>query len=229
MRTKTLLLTAALSFAAIATSMAQVYSVNAVGYVNKVLPSGFSLIANQLTRTPDMKLDTLLPGVPTESLVQKYNSATGLYSTDIFDGTSWLDNDSGAASTTTLSPGEGFFFYNASNPAADITVTFVGEVPQGDVGMTLPALRFSLIASKVPQVITLSPTVGFPHVPEALFMSFVNGNYVTLINDGTEWLNNDTGTPTPATAQVGEGFFLYNSGGPTGTDPLNWVRTFSVN
>ena len=46
MRTKTLLLTAALSAAGIATSMAQVYSANAVGYVNKLIPTGFSMIAN---------------------------------------------------------------------------------------------------------------------------------------------------------------------------------------
>jgi len=227
MRTKTLLLTAALSLAAIATSMAQVYSVNAVGYVNKVLPPGFSLIANQLNRTPDNKLDTILPGVPAESLVFKYVTATGLYTDDIYDGTSWLNNQTGEPSTTTVNPGEGFFFYNA-NPAGaggDITVTMVGEVPQGDVGMSLPPLKFSLISSKVPQVVTLSPTIGFPHVAEALFLTYVGGTYITLINDGTQWLNNETGEPTPATAQVGEGFFLYNAGGT----PLNWVRTFSVN
>ena len=46
MRTKTLLLTAALSAAGIASSMAQVYSVNAVGYVNTPLVTGFNLISN---------------------------------------------------------------------------------------------------------------------------------------------------------------------------------------
>jgi hypothetical protein len=93
------------------------------------------------------------------------------------------------------------------------------------VGMSLAPLKFSLISSKVPQVVTLSPTIGFPHVAEALFLTYVGGTYITLINDGTQWLNNETGEPTPATAQVGEGFFLYNAGGT----PLNWVRTFSVN
>ena len=46
MRTKTLLLTAALAAAGVVSSMAQVYSVNSVGYVNLTLPNGFSMIAN---------------------------------------------------------------------------------------------------------------------------------------------------------------------------------------
>ena len=48
MRTKTLLLTAALCAAGIATSKAQVYSVNAVGYVNTALKPGYNLISNPL-------------------------------------------------------------------------------------------------------------------------------------------------------------------------------------
>ena len=42
MRTKTLLLTAVLGLASAATSMAQVYSANVVGYVNEPYPTGLS-------------------------------------------------------------------------------------------------------------------------------------------------------------------------------------------
>ena len=48
MRTKALLLTAALGLASVATSMAQaVYSVNVVGYINLTMKPGFNLVANQ--------------------------------------------------------------------------------------------------------------------------------------------------------------------------------------
>ena len=46
MRTKTLILTAFVGALGIAGASAQVYSVNAVGYVNKSLPKGFSIVAN---------------------------------------------------------------------------------------------------------------------------------------------------------------------------------------
>src|SRR5437588_10363094 len=60
MRTKTLLLTAALSAAGVASSMAQgtVFSVNAVGYVNTTVGPKFSLIANPLTAS-DNTINTL--------------------------------------------------------------------------------------------------------------------------------------------------------------------------
>jgi hypothetical protein len=71
MRTKTLLLTAALSAAGVATSMAQVYSVNAVGYVNTQLVPGLNLISNPL-EAADNKIKTLLTGVPVNTQVYRF-------------------------------------------------------------------------------------------------------------------------------------------------------------
>ena len=48
MRTKTLLLTAFVGALGFTAAQAQVYSVNAVGYVNKSIPAGFSIVANPL-------------------------------------------------------------------------------------------------------------------------------------------------------------------------------------
>jgi hypothetical protein len=217
--------------------MAQVYSVNAVGYVNLTLKPKFNLVANQLIRSPDSKLNTLFPAVPTESQVFTYSG--GLYKADIFDGSSgkWVDANSGEDSTTTLNPGQGFFFYNAANPAADITVTLVGDVPQGDVGITYGQF-FTLSASKVPQQITLNPANGLPDKLEGQFLSYnaTAQNYDTaLINDGGPftpgpngpfgWVDSQTGLAANATVTVGQGFFLYN---PNAT-PWVWTRTFSVN
>jgi hypothetical protein len=100
-------------------------------------------------------------------------------------------------------------------------------VPQGDVSVPL-ASGFSLIASKVPQRIELTAANGFPQTLEAQYLSFNAGsqNYNTiLINDGTQWLNNDSGLPETATPDVGVGFFYYNPPGGASS----WPRTFSVN
>jgi len=128
MRTKTLLLTAALSAAGIATSMAQtaVYSVNAVGYVNKPIVAGFNLISNPLIAT-DMKISTLFAGLPDDSVVYKYVPGSGFASTTK-DG-AFL----GANANLTVAPGEGVF---VRSPSA-VTVTFVGEVPQNSNGQPL--------------------------------------------------------------------------------------------
>jgi hypothetical protein len=225
MRTKTLLVTAALSVAGIATSMAQVYSVNAVGYVNVPVSPGFNLIANQLNRTGGNTLNALFSGVSAESQVFKYVASNGSYTADIYDGANWLYAETGDPSVRTLSPGEGAFFYLAGATAQ--TITLVGEVPQGDVGLSLTP-GFSLVSSKVPQSVPID-TIGVPAVVESLFLTYnatVQGYNIALINDGTDWLHSETGVVTPATPKVAEGFFFYN---PSATVPIAWVRTFSVN
>ena len=65
MNTKTLLLLGALGAAGMTSAVAQtnVYSVNAVGYINLTLPTGFSLIANQLNSTNNT-IGSLLTGLP---------------------------------------------------------------------------------------------------------------------------------------------------------------------
>jgi hypothetical protein len=123
-----------------------------------------------------------------------------------------------------LNPGEGAFFYNAG---ARQTITLVGEVKQGNVGLSLGP-GFSLVSSKVPQQVDIS-TVGFPNVVEALFLTYnalTQGYNISLINDGSAWVNSETGDPATATPKVAEGFFIYN---PSATTPIVWNRTFSVN
>lgn len=223
MRTKALLLTAALGFAGVATSTAQVYSVNVVGYINLTMKPGFNLVANQLKASPNNKLDTILPAAAIESQVLKF--ANNNYNSDISDGANWVDAGSGNPSTTTVSPGEGFFYFNAG--ATDTAVTLVGEVTTGN-NLTVPfPPGFSLVSSIVPQAISLSAANGFPQVLEAQYLTFdaVTQKYVGLINDGTDWQNAESGVVTPAVPAVGQGFFLFNPGATT----FNWVRSFNPN
>src|SRR6188508_1855506 len=123
MRTKTLLLTAALSAAGIATSMAQVYSVNAVGYINTTMRPGFNMVANQLNKTPNNSLNNVISGVPVESQVLKFENNN--YTLELYDGATWI-KPNGDPGTLTANPGSGFFFFNPD--AAPLTVTLVGEV-----------------------------------------------------------------------------------------------------
>src|ERR1051325_4212662 len=122
MRTKTILVTAALVAAGITTSMAQaVYSVNIVGYINKPLPHGLSLIANQLNASPDNKVQTLF-GTPAGPItVFKFNPTTGNFDQAAFDP----DAGWGDPTSMVLNPGEGAFVDNGSDP---FTLTLVGEV-----------------------------------------------------------------------------------------------------
>ena len=144
MRTKTLLLTAALTAAGVASSMAQVYSINAVGYVNKPIPNGFSIIANPLTATPASanELKNLIPAPPLGTTVYLFrggNFVICAFNTDDFGVNAWDTNP-------TMLPGEGAFIYN---PSSSFTVTFVGEVAQSTAGPLVNPLPsgFSLRSS----------------------------------------------------------------------------------
>lgn len=226
MRTKALLLIAALGIASAATSMAQtVYSVNIVGYINLTMKPGFNMVANQLNASPNNKLDSVIPAAPSDSQVLKF--ANNNYSSDVSDGTTWLDNATGNASTTTVSPGEGFFFFNAGT--ADSTVTLVGEVRTGNNLTVSMGPGFNLVSSIVPQQIALNAANLFPLVSDLQYLTFnsaTQGYNDALVTDGTVWLNNVTGVEVPApTPNVGDGFFIFNPG----TTPLSWTRDFNPN
>jgi hypothetical protein len=226
MRTKTLLLTAALGIASVATSMAQaVYSVNVVGYVNLTLARNFNLVANQLDATPNNTLGSVFPSVPNNSQILKFSNNN--YTRDDFDGTGWVDSETFEPSTRSVNPGEGFFFYNPT--AGPLTVTTVGQVRTGN-GLSVPlgAAQFSLISSIVPQDIALTTANGVPLTQNMQYLSFnaASQTYNTRLDvDGGAWLDSETFEPVPApTATVGQGFFLYNPGAATA-----WTRNFNPN
>jgi hypothetical protein len=214
MRTKTLLFAAALGLATVATSMAQaVYSVNAVGFVNRSVPPGFSIIANPL-KNGDNSLGTLFPVVPTGTTIYKF--VDGAYKSYFFVRGAWNDP------TVKLEPGEGAFIKNTTTEA--FNVTFVGEVPTGEnMSINLPA-GYSLVASHVPQALVLKSPEGttadlnFPAVNGDTIYFFRNGAYQShpFIRGG--WTTESGPVP-----EVGEGFFVKKGAATT------WTRSFSVN
>jgi len=216
MRTKSLLFAAALSLAGVASAVAQnnVYSVNAVGYVNVTVPKGFSLIANQLNSTNNT-IDSLLGTPPGGTQIFKW-TGTGFTSYEYFTGLGWFPDGS-----ATLNPGEGAFINNAS--AAAFTVTFVGEVPQGSLVNNIPA-GFSIRSSQVPQAGTMdnagTGNLGFPSA---------NGDQIFKWNptsksyDSSEYFAGLGWFPAPVSVGVGESVFVKK------TTATPWTRSFSVN
>ena len=217
MRTKTVLLVAALSAAGVATSMAQVFSVNAVGYVNKTIPKGnkLALISNPLDAgAGNNTIANLFKGAQDGTQVYKFTGAGFITAT--FDGleNAFLPAD---AAATTIVPGEGVFVRNTA--ATDQTFTFVGEVPQGKLDNAYPK-GLSIRSSMVPQQGTAAE-LGFVGVDGDQINQFdpgTQGYYVSTF-DGIEnkWL------PDLKPLAVGESFFLKAAQGGT------WTRTFSVN
>jgi hypothetical protein len=215
MRTKTLLLTAAVGAAGVATSMAQVFSVNAVGYVNVTVKKGLAMIANPLNAT-DNKVSTLLgTSLPDGTTVYKFNAATSQYEVNGLNFGSWdLPNQ-------TLAPGEGAFI---SNPGpADITLTFVGEVPQGSLQNAVPK-GFSIKSSQVPQAGALDTDLKFPIAEDDTVYKWntTAQNYDPYSFSFGTWSGPGGGTTAPQIG-VGESFFVSSAAGGS------WNRTFSVN
>jgi len=212
MRTKSLILAAALGLASVASTYAQTYSVNAVGFVNLTVVPGYSILANPLSAT-DNSVAALIPTVPAGSAVYKF--VNGQYVINSFVRGRWQDP------TMTLAPGEGFFFNN--NQADPLTLTFVGEVMQGNLSLSIIP-GYSIISSQVPQSIPLSSadpavttTMGFPAENGDAVYFFRGGQYEIHTFARGSWKPSD---PVP---NIGEGWFVNKVNGGT------WTRQFSVN
>jgi hypothetical protein len=213
MKTKTLILTALLAVAGAATSSAQVYSLNVVGYVNQAVPSGFSMIANQLQGTSTKIADIFnSTTTPNNTAVFKY-TGSGYASMTLVDGFWEGDNVD-----LTLAPGEGAF---VSTPSS-FTNTFVGEVVLNSTNV-VPS-GFSIRSSVVPQSGAIDTVLNYqPGNNDAVFLyqpTTKNYKGYTFVDGGWE---SDDGTVSPS-PKVGESFFIFNAGAQK-----NWVRNFTVN
>jgi hypothetical protein len=233
MRTKAILLAAAVGAVAVSNTMAQVYSANAVGYVNHNLKAGLQILANPLNQG-DNSLNTTLPlsDNAAGATVFRFNDAAQSYGETIqwIPGLGWFTNEPDPA-WLVLNPGEGFFL----QMFLDEAITWVGEVPQGDLSNPLPVNgALAMRSSMVPQEAQLGqPGVG-------LGFNGVNGDTVFVFDvatqtykeayqfiDGLGWFSinaDDEGFDGP-TIPVGTGFFFQRvaAAGPS------WDRTFSVN
>jgi hypothetical protein len=202
--------------------MAQVFSVNAVGYVNKTIPKGnkLALISNPLDAgAGNNTIGNLFKGAPDGTQVYKFDGTAFITATfDSIEG-AFLP---AAAAATEVKPGEGVFVRNTS-ATDDYKVTFVGEVPQGAAWADNPYPKgLSILSSIVPQAGTAAELgfIGKDGDQINQFQPDTQNYYVSTFDSlqpaGQEW------GPALKPLAVGEAFFL--RAGAAG----KWSRTFTV-
>jgi hypothetical protein len=239
MRTKTLALSALLGMIGAASAIAQtnVYSVNAVGYINVTFPAHtYTILTCPLVCSPDNTLNTVLNN--TNAQYKKaaiYAFAGGTYTT-IETGVGTGVNASGWSSggaDVSLNPGTACFFYNST--AAAMSATFVGTVPQnGAYNMTNTLIPgWNLVGSIVPAAGDLStnPISALTNIFKKDFVytydqtnGYSSKDVVTAPGIGTGY-NNQWSAGDPVIEQVGFGFFYWNNSAVNNA----WVENFSIN
>ncbi len=207
----------------LAVSATDVFSVNAVGFVNVTVPAGqFSIVANPLNAS-DNTLTNLLASVPSGSAVYRFDIANQGFSTYNKTSRGWTGTglDGKTAGQVVFNPGEAFFVYNPS--ANPIVLTFVGEVLQGSALTSSIPTGYSMIASVIPQSDKLQSVLNLPAASGDIVYFFRNGGYVTANKSSRGWSGSGvdaSGEPVPL---VGEGFFYFTAASKT------WTRNFSAN
>jgi len=230
-----MLLTGLMTALSSAALMAQtnVYSLNAVGYINVTCAPGFNMIADQLISTNNT-LGSLLndaAGTYDNVLVYSWNGST--FSHDSGDSAlsgnanGWDNNG-----VITMNPGQAVWFQNPNK--TNMVLTFVGTVPQGSLTNTLAGSgAFTMASSIVPQSGDLVTNLGLTNFNNGDHVYVFNnttgaGSYTTYTADslggsGYQGLWDPPGDPQ---VNVGQGFWYqtFKTGGA-----VSWVRSFSVN
>lgn len=217
-----MLAAAAALAAGLATSLAQsnVYSVNVVGYVNKVLAGNakYTAVANPLNTTNNTLAGLFGgagTGLPTGSQVLKWSPGAGDFTlyTKLAFGSGW----SSGGETATLNPGEGALILTPSG-SLDYTNTFVGEVLQGSLTNSLLA-GYQLIGNQVPDSGPVT-TLGFvpPNSSQLLKWNVTAQDWdiFTKVVFGAGW------SPSVPSIDVAEGFMVNANAN------YAWVRNFTV-
>jgi len=240
MRTKTLVLTALSSLSAfglMAQTSTNVYSLNAVGYINVSVVPGFNMISDQLWASGGNSISNVLSDSNDAIDGAEVFKWTGTGFVSDFANNLVATSPSGweSGGQITVNPGEAVWFYS---PIAT-NLTFVGTVPQGTNTVSI-GKGFNLISSPVPQSGDLVTLMGLTNENngDAVFVynnpggystysySTVTGNY----GYGANW-NAPVNSPIPSSnpnygdpqVNVGQGFWY------EATAPITYTRVFSVN
>lgn len=210
------------SVSLMAQSSTNVYSLNAVGYINVTIEPGYNIISCPLIATPDNTINTLLTngsGQFKKFQFYSWSPATATYTPDTGTGAGWANSG-----VETLNPGQAGWLYNPSNTA--VTVTFVGTVPSGTI--TNPIVTgFNLISSVLPtsgDLITNSLMKFDTEVKKDEIYTWTPGTSLTAPGSYTPYTATASGfTSDPIIPTVGSGFWYV-----TTNVVENWVENFSV-
>lgn len=227
MKAKALVIATAFALITTSNSIAQVYSVNAVGYVRQSVPAnGLNIVSVPLNGTDNNVNTTMaLPNGYDGTTMYRFEAATQNYRDPLtwIEGFGWF---SASDPTPTVNPGEGIWIQNLASSPLDII--FVGEVPVGRFSTPLPGGgQLKLLASTVPKDLKLSDlcvTDGDTvYLWDAEHQRYKDP--VTYI-DGYGWFSANPDDPGPNGYSVppATGFWIQKFG-PSCT----WDQTFSVN
>lgn len=213
MRTKLLLAVAVLA-AGVASTVAQsnVYSLNIVGYVNKTIPSGYSILANPLKAGATNGANEIMTPIDGSQYLTWNGAGYDYVSYDTGFG-GWIDGAFNPANPPSLPPGKAFFFFN---PVAATTNTFVGEVVPGPGATNSLNLvsGYNFVGSVLPASasdITAAP-VRLPLIDGMQILQW-NGasyNYSSYDTGFGGWIDGSFNPIAAPSYTIGDGFFLFN-------------------
>lgn len=196
-------------------AQSNVYSLNVVGYVNKVLTGGnkYTALANPLNTTNNT-LGSLLSSLQSGNIVLKWNAGLADYDSYLKTGFGAFWSPASGA-TTSFNPGEGILIFNDQG---NFTNTFVGEVLQGNLTNSFPP-GYKLVGNMVPDSGPVN-TLGLVPTTGSLLLKWNQGlqDFDIFLKTGFApfW------SPSVPSIDVAEGFFI------NADTAFNWVRNFTV-
>jgi hypothetical protein len=198
-----------------ASVMAEVTSVNVVGFVNVTLPTdGWYILANPLNNTNN-NLSTLLnpsTGLPATVDCYTYTPGAGYVNYSYYGDLGWNPD-------VPINPGQAFWLNVTSDGAGGVNapfkLTFIGEVPQGNLTTPL-STGWNLVSSQVPQAGNLTVDLGYTSADDDDLYTWEGGNWVDHSPDLAGGFN------PPVQLGIGQGFFLFK------TSASSWARNFTV-
>jgi hypothetical protein len=234
MRTKTMILSALLGALGSVSVMAQtnVYSLNAVGYINITAVPGFNMIACPLIGASGNSIGTLLNNASNQfkkAEVYQFSTTLGTYIIDeasvALATANGYTNGWESNGVITLNPGQAAWFQNPFT--TNLTLTFVGTVPTGSLTNTI-VTGFNMISSILPadgDLVTNSLTaftVATKKDEIYVWDTGIQGYDIYNYSVANGWSSNGVAL-NPQIPFVGSGFWYQ-----TGNAGISWVENYSV-
>ena len=201
-------------------------SVNAVGFQNVTVPTGYSLMSvpfnavGGATPTIDNIFST---NVPDSTVLYFYEPISGYYSITYISGLGWVDDSFNPAGTNVLGLGKAFWIQSTSN----IVVTTSGEVPGGSVPTNSINIvpGYQLFGYSYPASTSVTNAVGLVPMDSDVIYSYTPGvGYVSLTYiNGLGWVD-DAFSPSDMQISMGQGYWYQSSGSHTWNQvkPYQW-------
>lgn len=183
-------------------------SVNILGYATMTLPPGYSMINNPFDAANN-SVGELFKDWPDGTMLSRFDLRMYRLSENKVRTGKWTNP------MEQLQPGDGAVFFN---PTTDYkTLTFVGEVVQGNLSIPVPA-GFSVRSSLIPQSGALVEELEFPIADGDVVHLFDRDQqkYVTYPRENGKW---KSGAPV---VSIGESFWIAK------TSAENWTRTLII-